>query len=897
MLTAPTTGVTIGTLGAGVAAFNVHGDQMAGGGTQELIRTRAAANANGFWRMFRANTEMGRFYQTNPFNAFRVQAVQPNGAQPGMLCLENAETDGIMLRANGAQFPVNGYPLQLDGFGSIGIRNGGTLNMPSRSRWHMVDVNGVAVVEPWRPYYRNGVLFSGNNDMAYIGHRYLDEGNGTTPWNYTLDRSDLLISAGENDMTDVNRQRIRFTYTTTPAAAGSTVGADSYNGLEFMQLWAENNTQGYLGVGDFTAASATPTERVDLLTKTIRFRDFMDATLYRNDNYDRVLVANPADGRVYWRQASSISSCDWLVSPPVQKQLLAAYTAVTPGATCPQEDWRVSIGTVLGITSKLKVYGRRSVGDHGGAIQAEFQTSGTEVSDGGSGVTASVGHETPGTAITGDALGVDATVNDIGYRGYGVRGTVTAVGSNTTEVNGVSAFTTLLSGSSTQRVYGLRSDMSLNSSSAATQVYGTRSWVYGAGSASSISGVSSLVEPSGSGLSSSYGLDATSTWTGGTALLYNKGAEVASRGTGTITNSLGLDAAADGTEQTALTIGARGKGYGSNPNATFSVTGVHGEVSGTPLYSRGVYGYNNTATTDAADRRFGLMGEVRYAYADTNSWNVCVYGEFPGIGVLHQWAGYFNGQVNVIGNMFHGSTFIFSDEQIKTNVEELNDQANQLMSLHPHKYTFTDEARDRLHLSGGEQFGFLAQELQETYPELVSRTQVMAKVDSMGNELAPAMDLAAVNYVGLVPVLVSGHQQQENRLVSLEGQVAQLQSQLAQAMEQMTACCAGAGIGAGQRALVSPSTSPALENDLRVVPNPVADRTELRYTVANEGHVRLEITDASSRIVLKREEGQRTEGSYMYEWDTTLLAPGTYICTLYINDEFLVKKSVKLGTR
>ena len=88
-----------------------------------------------------------------------------------------------------------------------------------------------------------------------------------------------------------------------------------------------------------------------------------------------------------------------------------------------------------------------------------------------------------------------------------------------------------------------------------------------------------------------------------------------------------------------------------------------------------------------------------------------------------------------------------------------------------------------------------------------------------------------------------------------------------------------------------------MENDLRIVPNPVADRTELRYTVADGGRVRLEITDTSSRIVLSREEGQRTAGSFMYEWNTTLLAPGTYVCTLYINDEFLVKKSVKLGAR
>ena len=88
-----------------------------------------------------------------------------------------------------------------------------------------------------------------------------------------------------------------------------------------------------------------------------------------------------------------------------------------------------------------------------------------------------------------------------------------------------------------------------------------------------------------------------------------------------------------------------------------------------------------------------------------------------------------------------------------------------------------------------------------------------------------------------------------------------------------------------------------LETDLRIVPNPVADRTELRYTVGTAGRVRLEITDQTGRIVRTQDEGSREAAAYVYAWDTTMLAAGTYFCTLYVNDEPLVKKAVKLAVR
>ena len=316
---------------------------------------------------------------------------------------------------------------------------------------------------------------------------------------------------------------------------------------------------------------------------------------------------------------------------------------------------------------------------------------------------------------------------------------------------------------------------------------------------------------------------------------------------------------------------------------------------GPVLVATGVYG-KGANYGFAFHRRVGVHGATFVSNSDLVSEHISILGEGAGNGT-QQWAGLFESQVQIQGNLFNGTTLIFSDASLKTDVQEVGELTSGLMSLLPRRYQYTDEAKSRLNLPDGEQFGFVAQELEEQYPHLVMSTIAMARRDSVGNVIAPALELKAVNYTGLIPLLVSGHQQQENRLASLEGQVAQLQQQLAQAMEQMTACCAGVGIGAGQRALTSANTSSALENDLRIIPNPVADPTELRYTLGEAGRVRLEITDASGRALLVQDEGSRAAGSYVYEWNTTLLAPGTYHCTLFVNDERLVEKAVKLNDR
>ena len=68
-----------------------------------------------------------------------------------------------------------------------------------------------------------------------------------------------------------------------------------------------------------------------------------------------------------------------------------------------------------------------------------------------------------------------------------------------------------------------------------------------------------------------------------------------------------------------------------------------------------------------------------------------------------------------------------------------------------------------------------------------------------------------------------------------------------------------------------------LTTDLRIIPNPVAANTQLRCTLASEGRVRLEVSDAMGRMIEVLEEGQRGAGEFTHQWNTSGLAPGTYV--------------------
>ena len=337
---------------------------------------------------------------------------------------------------------------------------------------------------------------------------------------------------------------------------------------------------------------------------------------------------------------------------------------------------------------------------------------------------------------------------------------------------------------------------------------------------------------------------------------------------GTSSNQAGFFQALSGAT-TTYGIQAYGQGTGTNSYGAYVLANAAAATN------HGVYALASNGTA--------LNYGVR-AIASGGTTNYGVHGTAAVAGT--NFAGYFAGDLMCTGTPYStaGGVWSSSDAILKTNPEPLANVSGLLNQLQPKTYEFLTVQYPDLNLPQGTQAGFYAQELEQVLPQLVKDVSMAAQFDSTGVQIAPARTLKAVNYTGLIPYLVAAMQEQNAR-------IDQLQQQLDQCCNDGTMDGHSMQQGAG-----SGSTG-TMDTDLRIVPNPIAASTQLRYTVGTPGRVRLEVSDNTGRVIEVLEEATRSTGNFTYEWNTQQLAAGTYFCTLYVNDEPLVKKAVKLNER
>ena len=102
----------------------------------------------------------------------------------------------------------------------------------------------------------------------------------------------------------------------------------------------------------------------------------------------------------------------------------------------------------------------------------------------------------------------------------------------------------------------------------------------------------------------------------------------------------------------------------------------------------------------------------------------------------------------------NGDVTISSDARLKSNIVSLGSTLSKLLLIDGKSYI--------MNKSGKEKIGILAQEVQEVFPELVSKDD---------NEML------SVNYQGLVPVLINAVKEQEDKISRLENLVEKLISE------------------------------------------------------------------------------------------------------------------------
>ena len=241
---------------------------------------------------------------------------------------------------------------------------------------------------------------------------------------------------------------------------------------------------------------------------------------------------------------------------------------------------------------------------------------------------------------------------------------------------------------------------------------------------------------------------------------------------GNESTAIGYQSSASGGYSTAMGRGTTASGYYSTAMGLYTTangyastamgwgTTASGEASTAMGEGTTASGRRSTAlgkTTIASDFASLVIGQYNSSGSSATSANsfstsapAFVIGNGTSGSLSDAFKVMFNGDATVSNDLtVSGDVVISSDARLKSNIVSLGPTLSKLLQIDGKSYE----------MKGKQKIGVLAQEIQEVFPELVSEDD---------NEML------AVNYQGLVPVLINALKEQEDKISRLENLVEQL---------------------------------------------------------------------------------------------------------------------------
>jgi hypothetical protein len=284
------------------------------------------------------------------------------------------------------------------------------------------------------------------------------------------------------------------------------------------------------------------------------------------------------------------------------------------------------------------------------------------------------------------------------------------------------------------------------------------------------------------------------------------------------------------------------------------------------------------AVAIATGVNYGVAGTACNAQVE----NYAVYG-LACSSTSGNWAGYFDGPT-----FSPGAVWTASDENLKTNISDLGGATEMLMSLAPKSYFF-DANIDALTLPEGLQYGLIAQELELVIPHAVREVTTPERLDEEGNVLVESIDIKAVNYSQLIPLLIAGFKEQNDTEANNMAQIEELQSRLAN-LENSIAITT-------ER--ISSQTDQAISDKVQKArinqnfPNPFEETTAIEVEVFEEGSIRVDVVNENGEVIETLRNQTESPGSFELIWNASGQPEGVYFCIIRHNGDIQVKKMIK----
>ncbi|MBL0051490.1 MAG: tail fiber domain-containing protein [Bacteroidetes bacterium] len=299
-------------------------------------------------------------------------------------------------------------------------------------------------------------------------------------------------------------------------------------------------------------------------------------------------------------------------------------------------------------------------------------------------------------------------------------------------------------------------------------------------------------------------------------------------------------------------------------------TGIYSESTGssdtttsTGFISRGITAVGGpgnesagvVASAGGGRFNYGLIGYCGPNYSPSDSDNT-----------KKNWAGYF------FGDIIYSRAFKWSDEKLKSDIKPIETALDKLSRVQTSTYTFKTREFAQLDLPEGNQIGFVAENMEKVFPELVKESRSPRIVKGRDHQIVrESATFKAVNYEGIIPVVVAAINEQSLKTnhneTLMNARITQLENEVAVLRRQLT-----------DRGNNDSPTGYLMQN----VPNPFNQSTVINYELSNEAK--------SAVIVIRGLKGEELKqyklvdtGKGQIKINANEIAQGTYTYTLMVN--------------
>lgn len=123
------------------------------------------------------------------------------------------------------------------------------------------------------------------------------------------------------------------------------------------------------------------------------------------------------------------------------------------------------------------------------------------------------------------------------------------------------------------------------------------------------------------------------------------------------------------------------------------------------------------------------------------------------------------------------STVAFSqalnDQQTKLNINSISNPVHKLTQLQPISFEYNTKQYKQLNLQTGKQYGFLAENIQAVFPELVKEKRIPYM---LGKNNYKNATISTINETSLIPVLVASIIEQQQQINQLKTEIEELKN-------------------------------------------------------------------------------------------------------------------------